>query len=418
MSEATPPIRHVIGCMTGTSLDGLDAALVRIEGRGLDMRASLVDLVSLPLGDLRDELRHFASGGAAEPLRYLRAARRLGDLHADAVATLCEKSKIADPKSQVSFVVAHGQTIWHAPDDRATRGNPPPLPLGEGRGEGSSSSTTPPGAGVSWQLFDPWPIVRRVGVPVCYDLRQADLIAGGQGAPITPISDWVMYRKPGITRVIANLGGICNVTVIPRDKPPDAITGGDIGPCNLLIDGVVRTFFPDLPYDKDGRMAAKYNGGGRSPVYEMIFQHDPWDGDSRPRSLGREQYTDEWVRSIATRARDGTRGVPGLAAEEIAVSYAADAVATRIGVYMRGISRPYELVLAGGGVRNKTLVRWIEREVSADVLTSEQVGIPSEAREAMGFAVLGALSQDGVPITLPRVTGATSPGRAGAWVYP
>lgn len=417
MSDSTPPIRHVIGCMTGTSLDGLDAALVRIEGRGLDMRASFVEMASVSLGELREELRHFASGGAAEPLRYLRAARQLGELHASAIAELCVKSKIENPKSQIAFVVAHGQTIWHAPDDPVTRGNPPPLPLGEGRGEGSASPAMSPGAGVSWQLFDPWPIVRRLGVPVCYDLRQADLIAGGQGAPITPLSDWVMYCKPGVTRVIANLGGICNVTVIPRDKPPDAITGGDIGPCNLLIDGVVRTFFPDLAYDKDGAIAGKCGGGLGPSMYREIFGHDAWgDEGSKPRSLGREQYTDEWVRAIAHKTREVIAGTPG--ADEVIVSAAVETVAARIAVYLRDVSRPYELVLAGGGAKNKTLVRRIIKDVVADVSLSEQLGIPGDAREAMGFAVLGALSQDGVPITLPRVTGAANPGRAGAWVYP
>src|SRR5262249_15695302 len=155
--------------------DGLDVVLTAITGRGLDMRAQFIGMVSRPLGELREELRHFASGGAAEPIRFMRAARRLGELHADAVAALCAQEGCKD----LDFVVAHAQTIWHAPDDPVTRGS--------GGGGGGVE------AGVSWQLFDPWPIVRRLQVPVCYDLRQADLIAGGQGAPITPISDWVMY---------------------------------------------------------------------------------------------------------------------------------------------------------------------------------------------------------------------------------
>src|SRR5690349_4645417 len=108
--------RLVAGCMTGTSLDGLDVALARIEGRGLEMRASFVGMVSRPLGELREELRHFASGGAAEPIRFMRAARRLGELHAEAVAELRER--FVPTGGKLDFVVAHGQTIWHAPQDR------------------------------------------------------------------------------------------------------------------------------------------------------------------------------------------------------------------------------------------------------------------------------------------------------------
>lgn len=394
--------RLVIGCMTGTSLDGLDAVLVEIAGRGVEMTAGFKGVASLPLGDLREELRHFASGGAAEPLRFMRAARQLGELHAQAVRTLCNQSGIRHLKKEIAFVVAHGQTIWHAPSDRAAS----------------------PDAGLSWQLFDPWPIVRRVGVPVCYDLRQADLIAGGQGAPITPMSDWVMYRSRDITRVVVNLGGICNVSVIPRGAPAEAMSGGDIGPCNLLIDGVVRTLFPGMNYDKDGEIAGKVSAPG-DMIYKMIYGHDPLEGGFRPHSLGREQFTDAWVRDMALEARGKLpadpltkKVLPRDLFDACVVASAVEAVAMRLEVFLRDMPRPYEVVLAGGGAKNKTLVQRIGANVAGDVVCSDDLGIPCDAREAMGFAVLGALSQDGMPITLPKVTGSSNPGRAGAWVYP
>ncbi|MCE9592388.1 MAG: anhydro-N-acetylmuramic acid kinase [Planctomycetes bacterium] len=398
-AQASP--RLVVGCMTGTSLDGLDATLVAITGHRLEMKAHYLGMVSRPLGALREELRHFASGGAAEPIRFLRAARTLGELHADAINDLLRESEIQNSKSEIAFAVAHGQTIWHAPGDR----------------------NASPDAGLSWQLFDPWPIVRRVGVSVCYDLRQADLIAGGQGAPITPMSDWVMYRKPDVTRVIVNLGGICNVTVIPRGGGPAAMTGGDIGPCNLLIDGVVRTLFPGHLYDEDGKISARMSYTGET-MYRMIYGQSPLQSDEKPRSLGREQFTDTWVRDLALKAR---RYLPTEAPQPVfprdmhdvaVLASAVESVAQRLAVYLRDVPGPYEVVLAGGGVRNKTLVNRIRAHVSGDVVVSDEIGVPCEAREAMGFAVLGALSQDGVPITLERVTGSKTPGRAGAWVYP
>jgi 1,6-anhydro-N-acetylmuramate kinase len=383
--------RLIAGCMTGTSLDGLDAALAEITGTGLDIKARCVGMVSKPLGDLREELRHFASGGAAEPLRFLRAARHLGELHAEAVAELCEKHL---PRgTTLDFVVAHGQTIWHAPDDPETR----------------ASS----GSGVSWQLFDPWPMVRRLKVPVCYDLRQADLIAGGQGAPITPIADWVLFRDPNRTRQVINLGGVCNVTTL--SIVGDAAVGGrDVGVCNILIDGVVRELFNGQPFDQDGTIAASGKVHAFASEYlrrDKLKRSEPAQGsdDIWIVSLGREQFTPQWIRGFIEAAP------PQLSPADVVASAVA-AAAEQIQL-VRGVN-----ILAGGGSRNRTLVQHLRERAAClqntDVVTSEELGIPVDSREALCFAVLGALSQDNVPITLPQVTGAKSPGRAGAWVYP
>ncbi len=369
--------RFVIGCMTGTSLDALDAALAVVEGCGLEIKARLIGVVSQPLGGLRAELAYFAAGGAAEPVRYMQAARRLGELHADAAERICQQEGVRG----LDFVVAHGQTIWHAPAQ-----------------------------GLSWQLMDPWPLVRRLGVPVLYDLRQADLIAGGQGAPITPMSDWVLFRSETRRRLIVNLGGICNVTELPADGGPGEIRGGDIGPCNLLIDGVVRALWPELPYDVDGRLAAA--GRADAGLREIVRRTSPFFARPAPHSTGREDFTDAWVKRVVTEA---SQGVPGLAPVDVVAS-AVDAVAAEIGDYAQGLGPSVELVLAGGGARNPVLVERIRKRCAGlAVMRSDDLGVPVEAREALGFAVLGALTQDGVPITLPQVTGAEAPGRAGAW---
>lgn len=215
---AASHVRLIAGCMTGTSLDGLDAALVQVAGEGLNIKARLLGMVSQGLNGLEGVLESMANGEPRVPLDYLLTARKLGELHADAVEALCQKHLPTD--GTLDMVVAHGQTIWHAPD--------------------TPDTPDAPDAGVSWQLFDPQPVVKRLSVPVCFNLRQADLIAGGQGAPITPISDWVMFRHPAQDRAVINLGGISNVTHLPADGTPDQVTGADIGPCNLLIDGVVR----------------------------------------------------------------------------------------------------------------------------------------------------------------------------------
>ena len=364
--------------MTGTSLDGLDVALAQIEGCGLSMSADCRGMVNRPLGALADELGALASGEQASALRYARAGRQLGELYADAAAQLCHNSL---PEGQeLDFVVAHGQTIAHAPAE-----------------------------GLSWQLFDPWPIVRRLGVPVCYDLRQSDLIAGGQGAPVTPLSDWVLYRLSECDRAIVNLGGICNVTFMPAGCDVDQVQAEDIGPCNLLIDAVVRSAFPELQYDEGGALAAAGKSSGT--IYDVIRKGSEFFGRPHPRTAGREEFGHEWLQRLLA----GT----GLAGRD-AIAAATEAAAGLIADYISGLGNGIEVVLAGGGAKNRFLVETIGAKLTghAQVVVSDDAGIPSAAREAMGFAVLGALTRDGLPITLPQVTGARRPGLAGVWAYP
>ncbi|MEM1447279.1 MAG: anhydro-N-acetylmuramic acid kinase [Planctomycetota bacterium] len=370
MSDTIPRVRHVVGCMTGTSLDALDAVLTRIVGTGLDMTAEFVGMYSVDLpDDLRATLLSMGNGEPHPPLEYLRTARYIGVFHAQAVADLIQKF----PHEHVDFVVPHGQTIWHAPDDA-----------------------------ISWQLFDPWPIVHSLKLPVCYDLRQADLVAGGEGAPITPLADWVMYRHDA--DVVINLGGVANLTVLGAQATD--IDGFDQGPCNLMLDGLCRALF-DERYDRDGRHAL----AGRVDPEVLAVMRAAVDAISRDGSKGREQYSTRWSSQLASTC------LKTASAEDVLRS-AVHLVATLIAAYPkeRGSQR---WVLGGGGVRNRVLMQELrDQSGGAQVQASDERGIPAEAREAMGFAVLGALSADGVPITLPQVTGSTSPGVAGSWAYP
>lgn len=356
--------RLVVGCMTGTSLDGLDAALVRVHGHGLSMRVEYQRMVGADFpGDLAARLRRLAEGEPHPPLAFLEAARDLGRFHADTVAQLVADGPTPD------FVCAHGQTIWHAP--------------------GAS------GGGVSWQLFDPWPLVRTLGVPVVYDLRQADLVAGGQGAPITPVTDPILY---GSARgVVLNLGGICNATVWTS---PTDIRGGDVGPCNLLLDGLCRELI-GTPYDADGVMAA---AGAADPERTAALLAAL---DVGQKSLGREQYGAAFVHALLA---DGP--LASLTAPD-ALATAVEAVASRIASRVQ-VPAGAQVILAGGGVRNLALKAALTRAF-APAPVGEHPTLPAQAREAAAFAVLGALCQDGVPITLPAVTGAKNPGVAGVW---
>lgn len=364
--------------MTGTSLDGLDAALVEIKGCGPKISAHFAGLVSRPLGTLHDLLRALATGEPRPALDFVSAARRLGELHAEAVSELCAGHLPRD--ARLHLVVAHGQTIWHAPDGH--------------RGDENG--------GVSWQLFDPWPLVRCMKVPVLYDLRQADLIAGGQGAPITPLADAVLYQDQA--DLIVNLGGICNVTVLAQMS-----WGYDLCPCNLLIDRVVQTLWPDLRFDRDGCRAA--SGHAVASMFESLVADLPAD-NGLPRSMGRESYCHGEIERIVCDA----------ATEYTPCDIVASAVEAVAQVIAAAIHRTgsKQVVLAGGGTGNQQLVDSIRGRCGPEVQVrmSDDFGIPSQAREAVCFAVLGALSEAGIPVTQAQTTGAKDPGRAGVWAYP
>jgi 1,6-anhydro-N-acetylmuramate kinase len=365
--------------MTGTSLDGLDVALVRITGRGLAMTADLLHHHAAPLGNLADTLRPLADSRPAPAADFNRAARSLGELHADTVADLLAA---ADTRPDtVTAVIAHGQTIHHDPH-------------------------TDRGQLVSWQLFDPWPLVHRLGRPVGYDLRQADLVAGGQGAPITPIADPILYGADTPT-VVVNLGGVCNITSYPAVSAsnPATIEARDVGICNMLLDDLSQLLFNE-PFDRGGDIAL--SGQANPAIVDVISS---WVAPQTVAgSLGREQFSPDQVRTT-------TLG------EEAPADWLASAVVAIAGHVARQIKAdngdPHggsgcRTIVAGGGARNLALVAAL-RDRLPNLVISDKLGIPATVREAAAFAVLGALSLDGIPITLPQVTGSTAPSIAGAW---
>ncbi|MEO1130015.1 MAG: anhydro-N-acetylmuramic acid kinase [Planctomycetota bacterium] len=349
-------MRIVIGCMTGTSLDGLDAASVRIEGDGLSMRASLLGIASRPLEI--DGLAALARGDVIDAATVARIAMDFGELHADTIATLI--SAHGTP----TFVTAHGQTVFHAPPR-------------------------------SWQLINPWPIAHRHRCPVLTDLRGADLSAAGQGAPITPLADWIMFRDETASRAVVNLGGFCNVTLLDAGSTPERIRGFDVCACNQLLDAIARQTL-GTPYDEGGAAAV----GGTVDQAALasllpLLRHDTG------RSLG---TGDEALAWLAEQSLSG----PDLAAT------ACEAIGSRVG---EAVGAADEVLLTGGGARNAALVRRIEAACTGTVVSIDRLGVPLEARESMAMAVLGALIADGVHPTLPGVTGANEPiPLAGSWI--
>lgn len=358
--------RNVVGCMTGTSIDGIDAALVRVSGRGLEMRAEYVRGVSRPLGDLGPRLRALADQQPMTAGVIAALSREFAALHAETV-----KGLLREADARADLICVHGQTVFHAPP-------------------------------VSWQMFNGAMLSRELGVPVVFDLRAADLAAGGQGAPITPVADWVFFRSEQPT-VIVNLGGFCNMTVLPAASAGmETIFGFDLCACNHVLDQIARRLL-NVDYDKDGEIALSGQVHDAASLdLEGILR---MQAASR-RSLGTGDELGEWISRFRAHVKPA----------DLAAT-ACDAIGHMIA------SRVHEdvmrVLLAGGGARNKALVNAISGWVSPKVLLLDSCGVPIEFREAADMAVLGALCQDRVPITLPAVTGVREPAPvAGVWAYP
>jgi anhydro-N-acetylmuramic acid kinase len=360
--------RLVIGCMTGTSIDGLDAAAVRLSGDGLDMRAELLDANSWPLGELAPELRAVAEQQPMTAGQMAGIAWRFGEFHARCFAELV--NSLAE---RPDLIAVHGQTVFHKPP-------------------------------VSWQLINPAPIARRLGCPVVFDLRQADLAACGQGAPITPIADAILYRDAGSAYAVVNLGGFCNITLITRDAlAPNGvrIEGRDVCACNQVLDAVAREAL-DMPFDSGG--AAALRGTVNNSARDELIRALRTQAAAR-RSLGTGDEVSAWVRE----------NIAVLRGEDLAASATA-AIGECIAAAVGGSER---LILAGGGARNEALLRAIRHTCRATVSPSDNLRVPGDFREAMAMAVLGELCRQRVPITIAGITGRAEPGPvSGHWVLP
>lgn len=349
--------------MTGTSIDGIDAALVHISGRGVAMRARLMDHAHHSLGSCAVSLRSLAHGEALTAREISAAAAKLADRHITAISRL-------KGHRQATLICVHGQTVYHKP------------PL-------------------SWQLINPAPIAQAFGVRVVHDLRSADIAAGGQGAPLTPLADYVLFRGTR-ARSIVNLGGFCNLTILPgRGGSIKDVRGLDACVCNLLLDRIARDMLGSS-FDRGGRNAMRGNIAAkpRDQLFKLLKAQQ-----RASRSLGTGDECGTWIHKHSSH----------LSPQDM-LATATDAVGMLIAESCEGTK---EIVLAGGGAKNRALSSSIMRHAKlAQVIRTDDLGIPIEAREAACFAVLGALAEDGIPVSLPHVTRAKKPPKAGSFTAP
>jgi anhydro-N-acetylmuramic acid kinase len=347
--------------MSGTSLDGVDAALVRLEG---PTHATLLDFVTRPYTDSeRAEIRAAFNGATAPALARLHV--RVADWAAEAVQTVLVQGRM--PASELSLIAFPGQTIWHEP------------PL------------------VSWQLGEPAVLAERFGVPVVSGFRARDVAAGGQGAPLVPMADVLLFASPEAPRVLLNLGGMANVTYVVRRAQEEGVLAFDTGPGVAVIDAVARMVDQRRSYDRDGTIAAQ--GTAHQDVVSQLLS-DEFFSAVPPKSTGRERFGDQYARALHDR-------VPGPDGVATAVELTARSVADAVG---RWTPAGVEVVASGGGCHHPGLMAALARHLMTSgnhhLRRFEELFFPGDAKEAVAFALLGYLTVHGQPGNVPAATGA------------
>ncbi len=372
---------RVIGLMSGTSADGMDAVLTEITGFGLSTKVKKSAFVSLPYPeDVREEILRLASGTAGGSREICLFSFFLGGLALDACRAVCEKAGI-DPGS-VDLVGSHGQTLYHAPSAEAYLGRPV-------RG--------------TLQLGEASVIAEGLGCPVVSDFRVRDLAAGGQGAPLVPYTEYLLYRRADETIGLQNLGGIGNITVLPRGGRMEDTFAFDTGPGNMVMDQIAsRMTGGRLRYDENGALAAS---GACSGALLSWMLRDPYLSLSPPKTTGREAYGADYVDRLMAEGR-----AFGLSDRDIlATACRFTAACVRVAIDRHCAVKPDSLIVGGGGSRNPTLMANLRRELSIPVLTNEDLGLDSDAKEAVAFAILANECVHYSFSNMPSVTGAAHP---------
>ncbi len=365
------PTGVVVGLMSGTSLDGISAAVARFRS-GDGSRASKLDVELLAFSSRpyttaqRERLASALSSGT--PAEYCRLNFDLGTWLADAAVEVIAEAGVA--REDIMAVSSHGQTIWHEP--------------------GHST----------WQSGEAAIIAERIGIDVVSDLRVRDVAAGGQGAPLVPIADAMLFSSDSEWRGLQNLGGIGNVTVVPPNADLDSVRAFDTGPGMAVIDGVTRKLRPELPFDVDGKLASA-GSPNMSVVSELLAA--PYFSAPPPKSTGRELFDTAYIDGLIARCRGA-----GASDEDIiatAVQLTAQSVAD---AYRRFIPEPIsEVLVSGGGARNPVLFAEIAKAASSlKIRQFSDEYFDGEAKEAVAFALLGYLHVTRHTANVPAATGA------------
>ncbi len=379
----------VIGLMSGTSLDGIDAALCEVAGSGDTLRAQLRGFLSVPFApDVRERIQSACQNGGVEDAARLNV--ELGELFAAAALQLMAQHDLS--RADVHLIGSHGQTICHLPDERATL-----------------------------QIGEPAIIVERSGITTVADFRPRDMACGGQGAPLVPYADWCLLRRADTHRVVQNIGGIGNCTLLPAGCALDEVRAWDTGPGNMVMDECARGLTNgERAFDQDGEMAA------RGPVDEawlaQLMEH-PFFARRPPKSTGREDFGCTYTSMFVEEGRRRGLSAEGIVATATALTAQSIAHSLRAfgaSIFDAARARNIELIVGGGGAFNPMLRRMLQErlangftagdnthQIPITVLTHEDCGLRSDAKEALAFAMLAHETIMGAANNVPGATGAS-----------
>jgi anhydro-N-acetylmuramic acid kinase len=390
-TKLTPKTMTVAGIMSGTSADGIDVSLVRIAPGKHGPRIKFLAHHAVPFPKpLRVAVLAAMDAKSISTAELARLKWHLGIAYTNAVRQALKKHPL-----KIDLVGCHGQTIYHQPT--------PALHAGKR-------------FACTWQIGEMAMLAAETGVPIVSNFRPADMVAGGQGAPLVSLLDYMMFRNPIRGRVLQNLGGIGNLTAIPPAASLADLAAFDTGPANMLIDALTTTLF-GKPYDRNGAIAAK---GKLLPTVLQTAMRDPFFRRMPPKSAGREEFGAAFATSFLEQCKlESARPEDAIATATALTAYSIAAAYDRFVKPLMKEAR-VDFLISGGGARNDTLVAMLKQELApmgCKVDTSDRAGLPTQAKEAVAFALLAYETWHRRPGNVPAATGASRPAILGDITY-
>jgi anhydro-N-acetylmuramic acid kinase len=384
---------RVLGMMSGTSADGIDVALVRLSGKPPKLSIKLEGHHHVAFSSvMRKAILRVAAGEASGAAEISQLNFALGEEFALAAIAACKVWRV--PMRRISLIGSHGQTIYH-------QGTPSSF-VGHSR----ISST--------FQIGEPSVIAERTGVTTIADFRPADMAAGGQGAPLVPFVDYLLYRHPKRSRVALNIGGIANVTVIPAGAKPKDVFAFDTGPGNMIVDALMENFTHGRArYDKDSQMALR---GWMLPKLLNEMMEHPYLHKEPAKTAGREQFGRAYAEKIMAWGKKNRANPADVV--RTATIFTSLSIGTAFQKFILPRTQVDELIVSGGGARNTLMMVYLAAILPGfSIVSSDLFGIGPEAKEALAFATLAYESFHGRPNNLPSATGADHPAILGKLVH-
>jgi len=367
----------IIGLMSGTSVDGIDVVLLKVHGNGRNTKFEQIEFDTYPFPE---RLKEFVLKNSIKDTSNVEDICRLHmlypQLYAEAILKLCKKAGV--DISQIDLIGNHGQTIHHLPKPHEMFGH-------------TVISTL--------QIGDNSALAKLTGVVTVGNFRTADMAVGGQGAPLVPYFDYIIFASDKKSRGLLNIGGISNMTVLPKNCTVKDVLAFDCGPGNMIIDGLMKQFY-SLSFDKDGEIASK--GKLNNNLFEFLKSHEYYY-IKPPKSTGREIFGEKYIEKILQLFGD----IPKEDIIRTVTEITAWAVFFSYDNFMKSETEIDELLVSGGGAHNKFLMELLQKYFGkTKVMKIEEYGYSSDAKEAICFAILANETISGNPANVPRTTGA------------